>query len=241
MKPLRVELLLPLAGMALSTWVLASAEQTSRPWTPPADVPGIRYVGADKCGLCHKAEAKGNQLGKWAAMDMARAYERLASPEARELGKTRGVAEPQKDPRCLQCHTTGHGLPAERFAPGFDAKKGVQCESCHGPGEKHVRARMAAAFEEEEEDAGPVEIPAGEIQRPTAPICLGCHNEESPGFKPFCFKWAASAILHMDPRRERSEEELAPFRCSAGEGCTCCRQAECSASGCEGAGCGKGG
>jgi len=44
------------------------------------------------------------------------------------------------DPTCLQCHTTGYGLPG-----GFDSVRrsaaalgGVGCENCHGPSKAHV-------------------------------------------------------------------------------------------------------
>ena len=41
--------------------------------------------------------------------------------------------------------------------------------------------------------------------------CLGCHNEESPQFQPFCFKRLFEKIGHLDPRRGRSEADLAAY------------------------------
>ena len=84
-------------------------------------------------------------MGKWSESGHAKAFEVLASDRAKEVAKEKGIEDPQKADACLKCHVTGHGKPAEEFASGFKAEMGVQCESCHGPGDQHMKDRVKAA------------------------------------------------------------------------------------------------
>ena len=73
-------------------------------------------------------------------------------------------------------------------------------------------------------------IPDDEIiKRPTEKVCVECHNEKSPTFKPFCFKERRAKISHMNPRIKRTKEELDALKCKCGEkGGKCeCKQCEC--------------
>jgi len=83
------------------------------------------YVGSDACQSCHESEFK-----TWSASGHAHAVATLE-----KAGKAG-----QSD--CLQCHTTGFGKPG-----GFPTGGAVSahpdlarvgCESCHGPGGKHI-------------------------------------------------------------------------------------------------------
>lgn len=175
-----------------------------------------KYIGSAKCKNCHANAAHGDQFARWKEAKHSHAFASLATPEALAAGKERGVAKPQEDAACLKCHSTAYGEAAERFAKGFDMKEGVGCESCHGPGEAHLKARMAAAAEAGEEEEGFGDeapalqaIPAGEIvARPTVDLCVKCHNKESPTFKPFCMKVRVKEIAHFDPRKKRTPEQL---------------------------------
>ena len=113
------------------------------------------------------------------------------------------------------------------MAESFDRARGVQWETCHGPGERHFRARFAAASEEEEEgEYAPV--PEGEIiTHPTAETCRRCHVRDSRCYKPFCFLERSERIRHWDPRKERSAEEVAALRCACGR--EDCDDGECEA------------
>ncbi|MCE9583417.1 MAG: cytochrome c family protein [Planctomycetes bacterium] len=176
---------------------------------------GNKYIGADKCKNCHEAKAKGSQYSTWKGTKHAKAYEGLGTEEAKKQGKEKGVDDPQTNEKCIKCHQTGYGEPAEKFAAGFDPKAGVQCESCHGPGGNHLKARMAAA--DEDEEGGLATIPDGEIVKaPKEEVCKKCHNEESPNYKPFCFKHFEEQIRHFDPRKKRTEAEIKAMHC-AGE------------------------
>ncbi|MBI4568839.1 MAG: hypothetical protein HY719_10625 [Planctomycetes bacterium] len=189
--------------------------------SPPPPQAESKYIGADACGKCHEAKSKGSQFTAWKGMKHAKAFETLATDAAKKIAKEKGIDDPQKADACLKCHVTGHGQPAERFTKSFEAKNGVQCESCHGPGESHKAARVAAAGEED------AEVPDGEIvKQPGVDACIKCHNEESPQFKPFCFKKRFDEIKHFDPRKKRTDAELAAMKCCCGEKCEC-KKGEC--------------
>ncbi len=210
---------------------------------PAAGSQDSKYIGAGKCKNCHRAEKSGGMFGKWQKMSHAKAYDVLASDEAKKVGKEKGVDDPQKSDKCLKCHVTAFGEPADRLAKKFDPKLGVQCESCHGPGEKHAKDRLTAAGGEE--DAGDAEkaltkIPEGEIVgHPGVDSCLKCHNEESPSFKPLCATEIFKEVMHLDPRKKRTDADLAAEKkkwvealaakktgCGGPEKCGKCRKAE---------------
>jgi hypothetical protein len=83
------------------------------------------YVGSDACRSCHEAE-----YATWSKGPHAKALAALASK-----GK-------QDDQSCLTCHTTAYGRKGgfPRGAPpaGHPDLARVGCESCHGPGGRHV-------------------------------------------------------------------------------------------------------
>jgi hypothetical protein len=195
-----------------------------------------RYIGAAKCKNCHGAAESGDQFGAWQKEKHPNAYRELASEKATEYGKARGIAEPQKSEQCLKCHVTAFGVAKEELHKSFDPTLGVQCESCHGPGENHLKARMAAAAEAPEGEAPKyAAIPSEEIiANPTMQTCLGCHNEESPSFKPFCFHKFREDIRHLNPLKPRTEAERAAILvCGCGTTCACkngCEDGKCGVS-----------
>jgi len=75
------------------------------------------YVGAQACEKCHEQE-----YAQWSTTAHAAA---AVSPAA-------ATASPDKQFR----FTTGSGSPGGHPASGM---QGVQCEACHGPGERHVK------------------------------------------------------------------------------------------------------
>ncbi len=111
------------------------------------------FAGADACRSCH-----GKAHSDWKQTHHAHALETL-----QRIGM-------DQNPKCLQCHTVGYGLPT-----GFVSQEetphlaGVQCESCHGPGGQHVANIFDASL------------------RPKVTIateaCGGCHNApEHPAY-----------------------------------------------------------
>lgn len=199
----------------------------------PAQAKVNKYIGAAKCKNCHASDETGNQHAAWTKMEHAKAYEALASEEAKKFAAERGIADPQKDEKCLKCHTTGFGAPPEAFDKKFDLKLGVQCETCHGPGEAHMKARMAAAMSE---DPAKKLLGEGEIVgTPERQLCVTCHNTESPTYKPFCYFKRLEETRHLNPKKERSEAEKKERakKCGCADKCPTadCAEGKCGVDG----------
>jgi len=134
-------------------------------------VPGVQahnsYAGTQSCVQCHPSAAK-----VWAGSGHARAFATLVDFRA------------DADPNCISCHTVGFGT-----ATGYRRSAGVEsplinvgCESCHGPGGEHVKARSAG---------GPVEThfrPVG------AGDCQKCHHGEFS--RPFDYATFWPVVAH---------------------------------------------
>jgi len=153
-----------------------------------------KFVGVKTCKTCHKAAERGDQYSKWKKGPHAKAYATLATPKARELAAKAGVdGDPQKSDRCLKCHVTGYGKPANAFGRKYRMEDGVGCESCHGAGsdfkKKSIMKDRALA-----KTKGLIE--------PDEKVCKTCHNKESPTFKPFKFKELAKEIAHPLPKKK---------------------------------------
>ena len=116
------------------------------------------YVSATACRSCHEPEYR-----QWSATRHAFAYQTL-------LKKDRYF-----DPSCVSCHTTGFAYPTGfQIGDENSTLKGVQCETCHGPGKLHVATPKTANIRKGD-DTG---------------LCLKCHDtKHSPGF-------AEVAVLH---------------------------------------------
>lgn len=126
----------------------------------------LEFVGAMRCKMCHNLKSTGKFYDDWEEGPHAKAFELLSEEE-------------QKNPDCVKCHTTGYGEPGGfKSIEDKGSKKmvGVQCEMCHGPGEKHIKSRRGKkviphAWELEEE------------------VCTKCHREEgNPNWDPKKYK-----------------------------------------------------
>lgn len=157
---------------------------------PAAAQAADQYVGSEKCKTCHNAKDKGEMYTKWKASEHAKATETLSGDAAKKINK-----DAAKDAKCLKCHDTGAGLAADAKAKSFKEGQGVGCESCHGAGSKHVKARMAS-----EDDSGVTD--AEILKKPGEKVCTTCHNKESPTFKGFKFAEAAKKIEHKNPSKK---------------------------------------
>ncbi|RPI18479.1 MAG: cytochrome C554 [Ignavibacteriae bacterium] len=151
----------------------------------------FKYIGVDKCaGMCHKGDAKGKQLEIWQESKHSQAYTVLTTPEADKIAKDKGFTTAAAEtPQCVKCHTLGKELVEAELDATFDKTKGVQCETCHGPGsayksmsimKDHAQAVANGLLEHSDKAA----------------FCTTCHNADSPTFKAFNFDEAWAKIQH---------------------------------------------
>jgi YVTN family beta-propeller protein len=150
--------------------------------------PAARYVGNEVCGTCHTREYK-----EWLGTKHARTWVMLGMAD--KAGKVatgfKMTEQPQQSAVCLECHGTAAGVPASYRADTFHVEEGVQCERCHGPGEKYATEEVMKDREKA--------MSLGLIL-PTRDVCMGCHAPKpSHAFmlrKPFDFDSAYSRIKH---------------------------------------------
>jgi len=132
------------------------------------------YIGVKVCAMCHKKEESGNQIAKWEAGPHAKAFEKLGSPEAKEVGKKLDVDDPQKSGKCLKCHSTAYNWTEQVATDRIPPEQGVTCESCHGPGKNYMKQSVM-------EDRKQC-IENGMIY-PATKSCELCHNDQNPTWK----------------------------------------------------------
>ncbi len=225
---LRSSLISTLALVLCGTVAFALASSPSA--EPNQAKPKINhYIGAAKCKNCHNVADNGNQYECWTKSKHAEAFKTLGSDAAKKMAADKKIEDAQKADACLKCHTTGFGLEADQFDKKFDKTAGVQCETCHGPGETHMKARLAAAAAEENADPKVrKKVPDGEIQVSVeAKLCTACHNSESPSYKPFCLATRVAEIAHYDPRGDRKAK--APKCKCEGKDAKCeCKEIDCT-------------
>jgi hypothetical protein len=175
-----------LFALVAGAWMNAAAQAPAGTEKPAAH----KVVGATQCKMCHQGPAKGDQFKIWSESAHAKAYTDLATPAALEVAKKAGVADPQKDEKCLGCHTTAHYTKAD-CNPSYKVDEGVGCEACHGPGSDYkamaVMKDKAAAMK------------AG-MTMPDEAFCKKCHNENSPTFKAFNYAEFWKKIAHPMPK-----------------------------------------
>ncbi len=150
---------------------------------------GFKYIGANKCKMCHNKKDKGEQYNKWLAAPHSNAMKSLSSEKSLIYAKENGIANPAKEASCLACHST-----AASISPGLNAgikeKEGVSCESCHGPGSAYKSMSIMKSRDKSIEKG---------LFLPTKEVCVKCHNEKNPFYKPFDFEAAVAKISHPLP------------------------------------------
>ncbi|MHC4939283.1 MAG: multiheme c-type cytochrome [Planctomycetota bacterium] len=158
-------------ALTLSLILIVTAQVQSGPQDEGAAAPdpteGAHYVGEAKCKKCHFKQHR-----SWKKSEVykhAGAYEVL---------KAVLKSEDQKDSEgraCLSCHVTGYGhgdRDGFKDVASSGHLLGVQCESCHGPGSKHVEAGEKLKAEKRKK-FNPGEKTYN-VKHVTA--CADCHN-----------------------------------------------------------------
>lgn len=156
-----------------------------------------KYVGVKGCSMCHKTDAKGNQLKVWSESAHAKAFTTLTSDASAKIAKEKGLKKPASEsPECLSCHAVTADV--KLLDKTFDVKEGVTCESCHGAGSAYKvmaimkdRAKAIAAGMTEYKDEKAIEAQ-----------CITCHNEKSPTYKEFKFKEMWAKVKHAAKKSE---------------------------------------
>ena len=134
-----------------------------------------RYVGSEKCESCHETSYK-----IWKKTGHREAWATLKNLDPPRI----------HDPECISCHVVGWD-PANYFPyeSGFTSEEktphlvGVGCESCHGPGEKHVAAEMGADLKLQEKYRKSSIVTKEEARNSRTRWCINCHDlDNSPDF-----------------------------------------------------------
>ncbi len=134
-----------------------------------------KLVGTKKCAMCHKKDDGGNQYGKWMEASHSKAYEVLASDEAKAVGTKLGIDNPQTSGACLKCHSTAYYFTEELKSDAVAVEDGVSCESCHGPGADYQKKSIM----QNHDDAVANGMVADAKTR-----CVVCHNDTGPTWNP---------------------------------------------------------
>lgn len=150
------------------------------------------YIGATKCKMCHNKPATGGQYKIWSEGPHANAMKSLSTPEALAIAKEKGIADPTTDPACIKCHST-FGSIDENFNIGVKITEGVSCESCHGAGSGYKTNSVMKDH---------TKAVAKGLIAPDETLCVTCHNEESPTYKPFNYDEKVKLISHPVPAKE---------------------------------------
>jgi len=131
-----------------------------------------RFVGSKKCRSCHE-----KSYDVWIRSGHGRAYKTLT-----ELDPPRNT-----DPECVGCHVIGwHPTKFFPYKSGYESLKTTPhlidtgCETCHGPGEKHVAAELGSDERLQEKYRKASVITKEESKKHQ---CASCHDlDNSPDF-----------------------------------------------------------
>ena len=181
----------------------------------PAAMADFKFEGVAKCKTCHKKKKDGNQYSKWQKGSHAKAFKVLKSAEAKQLAAKVGVSgDPQKAKECLICHTPsqydakGQKRAAGMFGKKYKAAEGVQCEDCHGAGEKYYKKKTMKKITKEGGVAKSATAKKTGLITPNEKVCKQCHvaqtsiggvTYQNPSFKDFNFDKMYKKIAHPKP------------------------------------------
>jgi len=170
--------------------------QTSHPLQANNDTKEdtVDYVGSGECKRCHA-----HAYEVWSKSPHFKAYEALS-----DLKRTR-IDNRKYDPECVVCHVTGFGYRSgftDEKDPNFKKLKDVGCESCHGPGSRHVNEHVNGVKKPKiDAEMNPWKrLPRPREQAINA-TCIKCHDEENDVHWKFSDHWPK--IDHPTPPEEK--------------------------------------
>lgn len=153
----------------------------------------FKYIGAEKCKMCHNKAATGEQYNKWLKDPHSKALATLSGKASLEYAKKNGIANPAKDPKCLKCHST-YEKAGSALRGGILPDESVSCESCHGPGSTYKSPTIMKNQK--------LALSSG-LVLPDNKVCVGCHNKDNPFFKEFNFETYVAKIAHPNPAAKK--------------------------------------
>lgn len=156
-----------------------------------AETAAHEFVGVAKCGMCHKKAEIGEQVKIWQGTAHAKAFESLASEQARQIGTKLGIPDPQASGKCLKCHATAYDFTEAKVSEKVPVEEGVSCESCHGAGKDYMKKSVMQ---------DKAQAAAAGLIVPDQSVCGKCHNAESPVMKTFDFEKQREMIKHPVPK-----------------------------------------
>lgn len=178
-RPLLLSFARLIAILALFPIHTALAEDQS---TSASSSTATRFLGVSSCASsnCHgSAHPRAttpvlqNEFFTWFKRDKhAKAYQSLLSNEAKRMALHLGIAAPEKEKVCLNCHATN--APTELRGERFSIADGVGCESCHGAAEHWIQSHV----ERDSTHAKNVEKGMRDLVPPRAraTLCISCHS-----------------------------------------------------------------
>jgi len=155
----------------------------------------FKYIGAEKCKMCHNTAKSGKQYDIWAASGHAKAYTTLATEKSKTIAKGLGIENPQTSEKCLTCHVTAFAVDAKLKDTTLTLIEGIGCEECHGPGSSYKKMTIMKDR---------TQALANGMLIPDEKTCLRCHNEKSPTYKPFKYLERLKEIAHPTPKESKS-------------------------------------
>ncbi|MCR5162463.1 MAG: hypothetical protein K6C40_00435 [Thermoguttaceae bacterium] len=145
-----------------------------QPLRNPFEESNGEYVGSKRCEKCHEESYK-----TWKTSRHSIAWNSLEK------------SNPPRtfDPECIACHVEGwnaeHRMPFKSGFLGVDTTPdliNVGCESCHGPGEKHMQAEIGSNLKLQKKYRKALHLDAADEEK-TKAICIQCHDlDNSPKF-----------------------------------------------------------
>jgi len=154
----------------------------------------FKYIGADKCKMCHNKPATGDQYGKWLQDPHSQAFKTLSGQKSMDYAKKNGIADPSKEAKCLKCHSTFDAVAAN-LRGGITEAEGVSCETCHGPGSTYKSPSIMKNLALAKQNG---------LIIPDQALCLKCHgnSKDNPFFKEFNFATYSAKIAHKNPEKK---------------------------------------
>lgn len=165
------------------------------------------FVGSNKCKTCHRKAEIGDQNGVWLKGPHVSSMETLKTDAAAAIAKKMGLTTTADSaPECLVCHVTGWGTESgyqlsvdptnKRAVKRNDDLARVGCESCHGAGSLYKSKKNMIGISD-----GAIKCDVVGLKPITEASCTGCHNPDSPTYKPFDYEIQVKEVFHPVPEK----------------------------------------